>query len=408
METPLQEVLHAEFPDFQHFLEHERIRHLTYPFEWSFSMLAEAGLRTLGLQKDLAMAGFTLKDASAYNIQFVNGQATFIDISSIETARRKDIWFALGQFQRMFLFPLLLCEHCGWDLRSYFRANLDGRDVQQVCRSLGWGRLWRPGLWLDLTVPLVLERLARNSKSSRAKVFDVSSSNPRPQLMNLQRLDSKLRKLEARHRPGGVWKDYTWTRSCDQQASSAKQQLVREFLESTRPKVVMDLGCNTGEFSFLASACGAEVIAADADADAVEMLFRRLRKDPQPITPMVLDLGNPSPGLGFRNRERASAFDRFAPDCVLALALVHHLLVSANLPLSMISELLHSLTRQHCVLEFVPRDDEMFQYLLRFRMDLFEDLSLDSFRSAFSPKFEILYERPIPSSHRTLLFLRKR
>jgi SAM-dependent methyltransferase len=406
--NPYRQWLQADFPGYENFLEHDRVRHLTFPFEWSFSMLAEAGLHTLSLQKELALLGYCLKDASAYNVQFVRGRPVFIDIGSIERARRLDVWFALGQFHRMFLFPLLLCEHCGWDLRSYFLASLDGRNLRQVSRSFGKLGFLRPSLWWDLTLPLVIDRATQARGFNRAAVLETESSNPKPLLMNLERLASKLRRLIRKHKPSGVWKDYS--RSCSYEASSTlgKQQLIGEFLKSTHAKSVIDLGCNTGEYSFLASEAGAEVVSADADPDAIEVLFRRLQREPKPIAPLVLDVANPSPAIGFLNEERARFLDRFAPDCVLALALLHHLLISANLTLPGVRDFLCNLTSRYCVLEFIPREDEMFQRLLQLRRDLFEGLSLDSLRHVFQEKFHLLGESPVPDSGRTLLFFSKR
>src|SRR5262249_44798348 len=153
--------------------------------------------------------------------------------------------------------------------------------------------------------------------------------------------------------------------------------------ESARPKQVLDLGCNTGDYSRLAAACGARVVAVDADHDAVEVLYRQLRQTPAPIHPMVIDLGNPSPGLGYMNRERAPFLERIQGDCVLALALLHHLLVSGNLSLEAASELLFALTRRDLVLEFIPPDDSMFRRLLKFRVNLFEGLTLEAVRKVF-------------------------
>ena len=231
--------------------------------------------------------------------------------------------------------------------------------------------------------------------------------NAGPQIANLRRLRKKIARLAAGYKPRGVWSDYTQTCNYEGGAEQAKKSLVKQFLEETRPRQVLDLGCNTGDYSRLAAECGAEVIAADADHDAVELLYRRLREKPAAITPMVVDLCNPSPGLGFMNRERMPFLERISGDCVFALALLHHLLVSGNLPLDAVCELLATLTRRDLVLEFVPTDDNMFQRLMKFRVNLFEGLTLAAVRDAFSRRFQILKEEPIAGSKRTLLFLRK-
>jgi SAM-dependent methyltransferase len=231
--------------------------------------------------------------------------------------------------------------------------------------------------------------------------------NTGPQRANLRRLRAKITKLAARYKPRGIWSNYTRICNYDDEAEAAKKRLVRAFLESTRPQRILDLGCNTGDYSRLAAGCGARVIAADADPDAVEVLYRQLRQTPAAIQPMVIDLCNPSPGLGHLNRERAPFLERIHGDCVLALALLHHLLVSGNISLDAASELLHALTRRDLILEFIPTDDSMFRRLLKFRANLFEGLTLDAVRQAFAERFQLLKEEPIPGSKRTLLFFRR-
>jgi hypothetical protein len=408
VDAELSESLCAEHPGYRQFLEHQVLWPITYPYEWSVSMLADAGAQTIDLQLRLLAEGCSLKDGTAYNIQFDRGRPKFIDLASIERPRRLDLWFALGQFSQMFLFPLLLCRHSGWDLRSYFQASLGGRDVEQVARGFGWFKLLYPSLLLDVTLPRFLTRWADKSDRGWSGTLDSPRGNQRAQIANLQRLRRKILRLAAGYRPRGVWSDYTHICNYDTEAEQAKKKLVEEFLQSTQPRQVLDLGCNTGDYSRIAAACGAEVVAADADHDAIEVLYRRLRKEPAAISPMVIDLGNPSPGLGFMNRERPAFLERVRADCVLVLALLHHLLVSGNLSLDAISEMMASMTRRDLVLEFIPTDDSMFRRLMKFRVDLFGYLTLDSVREAFSKRFVLLKEEPIPNSKRTLLFFRKK
>jgi len=407
-QSPRDQLAH-EHPSFESFLEHRRVDNITYPYEWSISMCADAAVLTLDLQMRLLRAGFSLKDASAYNVQFVDGRPLFIDLGSFEEPARLDVWFALGQFTRMFTLPLLLCRYCGWDMRSYFLGRLDGRNVEEVVRGLGWFERWRPRMILDVTLPELLTRWPnRSSKGSAKSSEKKSGGDAEAQLWNLRRLRSKVSKLAAGYKPRGVWTDYERDCSYDDTAESAKKEMVAWFIESSKPGRVLDLGCNRGEYSRLAADAGAQVTAVDADHDVIESLYRDLRNDPARITPMVVDICNPSPAIGYMNRERESFFDRNRADCVLALALAHHLLISGNLPVTAVRDMMWELTARDLVIEFIPPEDEMFRRLLRFRKDLFGDLSLDAFREAFLARFDLLDERPIPNSKRIMLFLRKK
>lgn len=407
-EPKLKSELAREHPGYENFLQHELISPISYPYEWSVSMLADAAIHTLDLQLKLLEAGVSLKDATAYNIQFVNGRPVFIDLSSFERPARLDVWFALGQFAQMFTFPLLLFRHHGWDFRSYFLGNINGRDVEQVAASLGPLERWMPRALFDVTLPAMIQRRANAKSGDGRAALEKTNKNPKAQIMNLQRLRGKLRKLATTYQPRGVWSDYTSTCSYDSDAEKAKKLLVKEFLELAKPARVLDMGCNTGDYSFLAAETGASVVAADGDQSAIEILYRRLQSRPAAISPMVIDLSTPSPAIGYRNLERPSFFERLDVDCVLALALIHHLHVSGNLSIPAIRDLFFDMTRDYLVLEFVPTDDVMFKKLLQFRVNLFRDLTLESCRKVLAEKFDVVSEAPIAGSPRTLWLLRKK
>ena len=405
--------LSAAHPGFAAFVEHDRIEPITYPYEWSVSMLADAGRLTLRLQGELLKLGLSLKDATAYNVQFVRGKPVFIDLTSIEKPARLDLWFALGQFNRMFLFPLLLVKHAGWDLRSYFLSNLDGRSTLQVGQAFSWRQRWSPALLLDVGLPYALEKKVKAGKASAPKAPaaatpETPAGNPVAQQMTLRRLDKKIAALADSISPETVWGDYTQICSYDDAAEASKKSIVREFLAQAKSASVLDVGCNTGDYSRIAADGGATVFATDFDVGAVEQMYRRLRKEPNSITPMVVDIANPSPGIGYMNAERPSFLDRARPDCVLALAVIHHLLVGANLPMASIRDLFAALARKHLVLEFVPTDDVMFRKLIEFRVNLFDHVTLDHCLAVFSEKFTLLRQDPIRNSPRTLLLFEKR
>ena len=408
VDEPQQARLAVAHPGYTRFLEHEVVRPITYPYCWTASMLADAGLLTLELQLRLLETGHSLKDATAYNVQFVNGRPVYIDLSSIERPARLDIWVALGQFHQMFTFPLLLLRHRGWDLRSYFLANLGGRTVEQVARAFPGLSRFHPRLLLDVTLPYYLNRRAVPEGAGGREMLTRPNTDSRPQALNLRRVARKIRGLAAGYRPEGTWSRYTRECSYADAGTEAKKALVGDMLKQAAPGTVLDLGCNTGDYSYLAAGLGSRVIAADGDHDAVEMLYRRLREHPAAITPVVLDLCNPSPSIGFRNEERPRFLDRASADAVLALALLHHLHVSGNLALEAIRELFCDLTRDTLILEFVPPEDPMFRRLTAFRLQTYDTMRLDLCLSVFAHRFDLVRQAPVPGTPRTLLHFRKR
>ena len=407
IDEELLALLEAEHPGYRHFLEHRAVETITYPYEWCFSMLADAALLTLDLQERLLARGASLKDATAYNVQFSHARAVFIDVASIERPHRLDVWYALGQFNQMFTFPLLLASHHGWDLRSYFLGRLNGRSVAEAALSLGWLGCLRPRVLFDVTLPHLLNRRANKTARTAANRLECLNQDPTAQKLTLRRLRRKIQRMAARYPFGTDWTTYTSVCSYTSGAEKAKKALVGQFLAERRPGDVLDAGCNTGDYSYLAASTGARVTAIDADEGAVESLYRRLKTEPVEITPLIVDLANPSPAIGFMNRERRSALDRLAADCVLALALAHHLRVTANFSVDAICELFFSLTRDLLVIEFVPQEDEMFQRLLQYRREGHDDFTLENFRERFSERFTLLKEEPIPGSLRTLFFFQK-
>ena len=409
-DTTLLADLRDSYPGYVSFLEHDRISCITYPYEWSPSMLADAGRLTLQLQGELLQQGLSLKDASAYNVQFVHGKPVFIDLTSIEKPSRLDLWFALGQFNRMFLYPLLLMKHAGWDLRSYFLPSLDGRSTLQVGQAFSFFKRWSPSLLFDVGLPYALERrvIRGQARAPKLSVGNPMQGNPMVQQMTLRRLDRKMAAIAQSIAPKTVWGDYTKSCSYDHEAESSKKERVGAFLRQISPACVLDVGCNTGDYSRIAAESGSRVISTDFDIGAVEQMYQQLKSHPADIAPMVVDIANPSPGIGYMNGERASFLERARPDCVLALAVMHHLLVGANLSLEAICDLFAVLTNKHLVLEFVPTDDVMFRKLVEFRVDLFGHVTLDRCLEVFGKKFVLLRQEPVQNSKRTLLLFHKR
>jgi SAM-dependent methyltransferase len=401
------------FPAFAFFIAHESLPFVSYPYEWTVGMLADAGLLHLDLQLFLLKRGYSLKDASAFNVTFVGTRPVFMDLPSIEVPRRYDIWMAYGQFCRMFVYPLLLAHYRGMDLRQCFLGNLSGPSVSETRRLLGRVGSLRPAAFLDVFLQHLLcataeKRIGKSGLRGCAPCSPTAKTDSRAQELNLARLRGKLERLSLRHADrASEWSAYELTKSYNRDDETEKTSFIEAFLKDHHPQSVLDMGCNTGRYSKLAAQSGAAVVAADADHESVDVLYRSVRGKAINLQPLCVDITNPAPALGFRHRERKSFEARARFDCILALALVHHLLVAARIPLAALCEMFSSLTREWLVVEFVSPQDAMFQRLLATREDLYQDLTEGRFESEFSNAFAIVRRQSLMGGRRTLYLMRK-
>ncbi len=383
-------------------IEPEVMRFISHPYEWCFSQLKDAALATLRIQKLALEHGLCLKDASAYNLQFHRGKPVLIDTLSFEIYREGRPWIAYRQFCQHFLAPLALMAHADVRLGQLLRIYIDGVPLDLASRLLPWRTRLTPGLQMHLH--LHAKSQARHAGTAVAPVGRVS----RMALLGLMdSLESSVSKLTWRPH-GTEWAEYYADNSYSEAGLREKQRVVADFVARANPRTAWDLGANTGLFSRLAAARGALTLAFDLDPAAVERNYLACREaGEENLLPLVLDLTNPSPGIGWRNRERASLLERGPADLVLALALVHHLAISNHLPLPAIADFLSSLC-SHLIIEFVPKDDPQVQRLLATREDIFTDYTQAVFEAAFATRFEILSSTPIPDSGRVIYLMERR
>ncbi len=376
---------------------------VSYPYEWCFSQLRAAALTTLEIQQIALQHGMTLKDASAYNIQFVAGKPVLIDTLSFECYEEGKPWIAYHQFCRHFLAPLALAARVDIRLLDLLRANLDGIPLDYASALLPRRTWLRFGLLTHLHLHARSVRSFADGKSA-AKNREVSVNALRAVVDNLRQA---VAKLHYRQR-GTEWGDYYDTHNYSEDSFQHKQEVVAEMLKQIQPDTVWDLGANTGVFSKLATATGASTVAWDIDPVAVENNFQECcREGESRILPLRLDLTNPSPALGWAHQERMSLQQRGPVDLILALALVHHLAIGNNVQLPMIIEWFAGLGR-HVIVEFVPKDDPQVQRLLASREDIFADYNEESFREACEQHFCIEKQIRLRESGRTIFQLQRR
>jgi len=381
-------------------LEPEPVRFISYPYEWSFSQLRDSALLTLDIQERALARGMTLRDASAYNIQFHGGRPIFIDTLSFEPRSGSAPWTAYRQFCEHFIVPLALMSRVDIELGSLLRTHLEGVPLELGATLLGQ-RSWRS---LGLLFHVRLHAAAQRRYRDRTPNAATSRRG-----MTTQAVIGLVRSLRALinrltwHAGGTEWADYTTDNNYTAQATAAKRDLVTAMLrEGGGTRTVWDLGANTGEYSRSARALAEQVIAFDIDPAAVERNYLRARaEDERGILPLRMDLTNPSPALGWAHRERLSLEQRGPADALLALALVHHLAIGHNLPLDRIAAHFARLGRR-LIIEFVPKTDSQVQRMLRARPDIFPHYTRDGFEAAFRTRFRIDTARPVPDSERIL------
>ncbi len=387
-------VIQPEFVDF-----------ISYPYEWCFNQLKDAAILTLAIARRSLEFGMILKDASAYNIQFHQGKPIFIDTLSFEKYEEGLPWVAYRQFCQHFLAPLALMSKVDIRLAQLLRLYIDGIPLDLASKLL-------PGstrLTFGLATHIHLQAKTQKHYADR----DVSHEQVNGRISKtaiyglLDSLISTVRRLAVKTLQT-EWADYYQDNNYTQDSFEAKRHLVRRFIEKVQPKNVWDLGGNTGEFSRAASDLQIPTVCFDIDPGAVQQNYDLVKQNKEKfLLPLRMDLTNPSPNLGWHNAERESMLARGPVDLVMALALIHHLAISNNVPLVDVASFFADLG-ENLIIEFVPKSDSQVKRLLATREDIFPSYTQEGFKEAFSSYYEIIAEEKVSGSERTLFLLKKR
>jgi len=391
-------------------IQPEKIKFISYPYEWSFSQLKDAALLTLAIQKEALNHGMQLRDASAYNIQFHLGSPILIDTLSFTEYHEGDIWVAYRQFCQHFLSPLALMSQTDFRLSKLLQIYIDGIPLDLSSKLLPWTTWLNFGLFSHIHLHAKSQQHYSNTSDKEIslktrKKMSISKIALTGLIESLEktveRLTWKISKTE--------WADYYNATNYSDASFEEKKQIVGSMLKEISPNIIWDLGSNTGLFSKLASDFeNCLAVSADIDPGAVELNYLECKKNQsKDILPLILDLTNPTPAIGWKNEERESFFQRGPVDVVLALALVHHLAIANNVPLEDISCMMASLGK-YVIIEFVPKEDSQVKRLLSSREDIFENYNDQGFIKAFQHDFELLDQVQVTGTYRTIfLFKRK-
>jgi ribosomal protein L11 methylase PrmA len=385
-------------------LQHPRVPFFSYPYEWTFAQLKAAALAHLDLQIAALELGAVLVDATPYNMQPVGGRMQLIDVLSLRPYQDGEMWVGYNQFCRLFLLPLLLEAWSGVPFQPLLRGSLEGMRLTDAVRMLPMRKRW---LTINGLMHVTLHA-AQEQAHSRARTAALAR-RPRMLKSRYRALLSELRvwigSLQSR-RPGTYWHDYAVDNSYASDDQRAKEEFVSRFVSKHGIGTLWDLGGNSGDYSQVALRAGARhAVVFDSDLDALDIAWQRQQKHPG-LQPVVMDCGDPSPSLGWQQRERSGLLERANADAVLALALTHHLAIGRNIPPRALAHWLVLLAPRG-VVEFVPREDPMVQRMLEVREDVFHDYDEQSFLAYLAEVAEVQESQRLKTGGRLLIAWRR-
>lgn len=383
----------------------EPLSTITYPYEWCFEQLQDAALLTLSVLKTALQHGMVLKDATPYNIQFHNGRPVFIDTLSFDTYDPTQPWIAYRQFCQCFLFPLYLEHYLKTDIQRILSTYIDGIPVDFIAKLLPLKSRLSLGVWLHV----YLQHSASTSTSASTRTNKPNGAFSKKKLLDvIGHLNNIITNFPANKTYKTTWSNYYEDTILSKEYLKEKETIIRAFCQQTGARTVLDLGANDGYFSKLFASYQMQVIATDSDNRCISRLYQEVKQQKtENILPLILDIANPSPAIGFNNKERAAFHDRVKTDLVAALALVHHLVIGKNISLPVLAEYFNSIAPE-LIIEFVPKEDEKVQQMLKTRPDTFPDYTITVFEALFFQYFEVISKKNVPGTHRVLYHLKRK
>ena len=388
-------------------IEASKIPFINYPYEWSFLQYKHAALLTLKIQKLCLENNFTLKDASAFNITFHEGKPIFIDTLSFDFYQENNPWLAYKQFIMHFLGPLVLTKYFGQDHLKTLSQNLEGISLQKLSQLLPFKSYFNP------TILTNIHLLAKYDKKYESDKKTVNNNlSKASQIKLLDGLYDFISNLSVNEKT--EWDHYYNQINYNDVAYQFKKEVVKDWFLSIKGESLIDIGGNDGTFSRELKDDAKLIIVADVDPNAVEQNYKQALKNKEKmILPIVADVLNPSANYGFNNEERFSFIDRVKDsnlDGCLALAVIHHITLSGNIPFSLSAQFFSKMA-PNLLIEFPTRGDSWVQFLLDSKREFknhFDFYNEENFEKEYSVYFEIINKQKIASFERILYSLKRR
>lgn len=385
-------------------LEVKKVPFISYPYEWSFDEYRDAALLTLKVNLIALDYGMILKDASVYNVQFINSNPIFIDTLSFDIYEEGTPWGAYGQFTRHFIAPLLLMNNVDERINSLMKNYIDGIPLdmaEAILKKRGGFFTKQHIIWQNKAIK------KHNTDGKNIDTLKVSIS--KQSLININvMMQNQILKMK-RKKVDTEWDSYYDNTNYSVDSDEEKQKLVLGFVSKIKfcNELAIDMGANDGKYSRLIGKYFKSIISVDIDNNAVNRNYKVAKNNNENILPLVFDFNNPSPSLGFACRERNDFEKRSNVKLVMALALIHHIAISNNVPFTKIAEWFSHMG-EYLIIEFVPKNDSQVELLLKTRRDIFDYYTEEDFENCFSEYFNIIDKKKISNSVRTLyLMVRK-
>jgi hypothetical protein len=387
----------------------EHIPFFSYPYEWSFNQYKHAALHTLKLQKYCLQHGYTLKDATAFNITFSKGAPVFVDTLSFDMYTEGEPWRAYKQFIMHFLGPLVLAKYHGSDMLRLLLQYIDGVPLQKLVKLLPFKARFSTILYTNIFLAAKYDAKYSSDQGAIGKTTQITKAK---QIKILDALYNFIKDLQLNENT--EWKNYYNVTNYDTQSFNYKKELVYKWYSSIKASKLIDVGGNDGTFSRVVKDSAVDILVTDIDASAVDYNYRQVLQNKEiNILPLVSDLLNPSPGIGLNNSERTPLLERIKNakyDVTLALALIHHISLTGNVPFDMSAKLFASLT-PYLIIEFPDREDSWVSFLLKSKREFaghFDAYNRTDFEREYAVYFDFVEQQHIPNTHRTMYLLKRK
>lgn len=384
-------------------LEVEKVPFISYPYEWCYNEYKDAALLTLRINLIALEYGMILKDASVYNIQFINGRAVFIDTLSFVKYEEGQPWGAYGQFTRHFIAPIALMNFVDARMNILMRDYIDGIPLDLADSILKK----RGGFFVKQHITWQNRSILKHNNSAKVDK-DVKVNIAKKSLINIMiMIDSQIRNIKKKQ-VITEWDNYYENTNYSSIAKDKKKDIIVDFINKIEGKsIALDMGANDGKYSRVISDFFKNVISVDIDGNAVDRNYIISKEKQENILPLIFDFNNPTPAIGFACQERESIEKRLNVDLIMALALIHHMAISNNVPFDKIAAWFAKLGK-NLVIEFVPKTDSQVELLLKTRVDIFDDYTQDNFEECFSNYFKIVEKKKIDDSERVLYLMERK